>query len=227
MATSGCDSRHSRNSASSASRRPSSAKSDGPQPFQHAAVELLQRVDLLQHRAAVFSHGLRTRVRAVGEPHQRAGMRAQRKQIGPELVVQFARDLLALDILQRHRALGQPPLVLDRLAERRRQMIELVADRGELGRAARRRRGRHNARPRCSLIARASDWSGASARPTTSHRHQKQRDRDRRADLELGDDAVPDLRDLVVRMRGDHQRTRLAMDRDRHAHRGLLRMNQG
>lgn len=152
-------------------------------------------------------------------------MRAQREQIRPEFVVQLARDLLALDVLERHRALGQKPLFLHRLAERRREMIELAADRGQLGRTARRGarvimpaldRG-HRLRQRLQRRERAADHR---------HHHQEQRERDHRADLELGHDGVPDLGDLVIGMRGDHQRARLAMDRDRHAHRGLLGMNQ-
>ena len=110
---------------------------DRPQLLQDAPVELLQRVDLLQDGAAVLAQGIHCRLARFRQPHQRAGMRAQRKQIGPEFVVQFARDLLALDVLQRHHALGQPPLVLDRLAQRRRQMVEPGADRGEFGRPAR------------------------------------------------------------------------------------------
>ena len=112
--------------------------------------------------------------------------------------MQFARDLLALDILQRHRALGELPLVLHGLAERRRQMVQPGADRREFGRAA----GldarlimpgldlAHRLRQRLQRRQRAAD---------DRHRDQKQRDRDRGADLELGDDAVPDLGHLVVR----------------------------
>ena len=200
-------------------------KADGPEPLQHPAGELLERVDLFQQGAAVLSDRVGIRRAPVRELRQRARMRAQREQIRPEFVVQFARDLLALDVLERHRALGQTPLFLDRLAERRREMIELAADRGQLGRTAGRGarvvmpaldRG-HRLRQRLQRRERAADHR---------HHHQEQRERDHRADLELGHDGVPDLGDLVIGMRGDHQRARLAMDRDRHAHGGLLGMNQ-
>jgi len=48
----------------------------------------------------VLSHGVRAGRAAVREFCQRAGMRAQREQIRPELVMQLARDLLALKILK-------------------------------------------------------------------------------------------------------------------------------
>jgi hypothetical protein len=139
--------------------------------------------------------------------------------------MELARDLLALDVLERHRSLGEAPLVLDRLAERCRKMVELGADRGELRCAARR-----DAR----LIAPVFELGhhirkGLERRQCPAdhiHHHQKQRQRDHRADLELGHDGVPDLGDLVIGMGGDQQRTRLAMDRDGYAHRGLLGMDQ-
>ena len=80
--------------------------------------------------------------------------------------MELARDLLALDVLERHRALGEAPLVLDGVTERRRKMVELGADRGELRRAARR-----DARVIATAFKLghrfARDCSGASARPTT------------------------------------------------------------
>ena len=125
-------------------------------------------------------------------------MRAQRKQIRPELVMQFARDLLALDVLQRHHPLGQTPLVVHRVSQRRREMVQLVADRGEFGRTVRLHPRvvapgfdlRHRLRQRLDRRQRPADHH---------HRDQEKHQRDRRADLELGDDAVPDLGHLVVR----------------------------
>ena len=70
------------------------------------------------------------------QPHQGADMRAQRKQIRSEFVMQFVRDLLALQVLQRHGALGEPPLLLDGFAQRRGQMIQPGADRRKLRRPA-------------------------------------------------------------------------------------------
>jgi hypothetical protein len=64
-------------------------------------------------------------------------MRAQRKQIGPKLIMQLARNFLAFDILQRDDALGQTPLVVNRIAQSGRKVIQLVADRGEFRRAIR------------------------------------------------------------------------------------------
>src|SRR3954469_5862210 len=92
-------------------------KADGPEALQHAAIELLKRVDLLQHGTAVFSYGLRIRGASVRLLCQRARMRAQREQIWPELVMELAGDLLALDILERYRSLGEAPLVLDGVTE--------------------------------------------------------------------------------------------------------------
>ena len=150
-------------------------------------------------------NAFRVRLVRIRQPHQRADMRAQREQIRPELIMQFARDLLALDVLQRDGALGEPPLLLDRLAQRRGEMIEPGADRGELRRAA----GldphvvgagfdlRHRLRQRLQRRQRAAD---------DHHRDQEERDRDRGADLELGDDPVPDFGDLVVGDRGDDER---------------------
>ena len=105
------------------------------------------------------------------------------------------------------------------------QVVELGADRRELRRAARRDTGLvmsafelpHRLRQRPQRRQGPADHG---------HHQEKQRQRDRGADLELGDDGVPDLGDLVVGMRGDEERARLAMDRDGHADRGLLGMNQ-
>ena len=153
-------------------------------------------------------------------------MRAQRKEIRPELIMQFARDLLALDVLQRDGAFGQPPLLLDRLAQRHGKMVQPGADRGELRRAARARRARRR-RPASILAHRLRERLQRRQRAADDHhRDQEERDRDRGADLELGDDPVPDLGDLVVRNRGDHERRRLAVDRDRHADGGFLGMNR-
>ena len=70
----------------------------------------------------------------VREPHQRAGMCAQRKQIGPELVMQFARNFLALDILQRNRAFGElaacPPRRLPSVAARWFSLVQIAASSG-------------------------------------------------------------------------------------------------
>ena len=50
-------------------------------------------------------------------------MGAQSKEIGAEFIMQFACNLLAFDILQRDDALGQTPLVVNRVPQRRRQVI--------------------------------------------------------------------------------------------------------
>ena len=84
----------------------------------------------------MFSQGSGIRLGRLRGPHQRTGMRAQREQIGPEFIVQLAGDLLALGILQRDGALGELALFLDGLAQRRRQMVQLAADRGQFGRTA-------------------------------------------------------------------------------------------
>src|SRR3954454_1693719 len=86
--------------------KPELRQPDRAKPLQNPAVELLKRIDLLQDRGAVLSQRPGVRRTDVRKPHQGAGMRAQRKQIRSELVMQFARDLLALDILERHRPLG-------------------------------------------------------------------------------------------------------------------------
>ena len=51
--------------------------------------------------------------------------------------MQLPRNLLALDVLQRHDALGQPPLFLHRVTQCSRKMVQLVAYGGEFGRAIR------------------------------------------------------------------------------------------
>jgi len=48
----------------------------------------------------MLSQGIRVRFAGVGDPRQGARVRAQREKIGSELVMQLARDLLALDVLQ-------------------------------------------------------------------------------------------------------------------------------
>ena len=48
----------------------------------------------------MLSQRIRVRLADVRKPRQGARMGAQREQIWPELVMQFARDLLALEILQ-------------------------------------------------------------------------------------------------------------------------------
>src|SRR3954454_10796941 len=87
-------------------------QADGAKPFQYPAIELLECIDLLQDRGAMFSQGTRVRCVEFGKPHQGAGMGAQRKKIGPKLVMQLARNFLALDVLERNRALGETPLLL-------------------------------------------------------------------------------------------------------------------
>ena len=94
-------------------------------------------------------------------------MGAQRKQIGPELVMQLARDLLALDVLERDRTLGEAPLFLHRLAQGRRKVVQPGTDRRQFGRARRLHARIIAARTSISVIARDSASSGANARPTT------------------------------------------------------------
>src|SRR5690349_11632106 len=109
-----------------------------------------------------------------------------------EFVVQFARDLFALAVLQRKRAFGKLPLVLDRLAERGREVVELATDRSQLRRAPRRHPNivlpgldlRHGLRQRLERRQRTAD---------NAPDDQEKYDDDRGTDRELGDDAVPDL----------------------------------
>ena len=79
---------------------------------------------------------VRIRLRGLRKPHQGTGVRAQRKQIGPELVMQLARNLLALQVLERDRALSEPPLVLHGFPQSGREVIQPGADRREFRRAA-------------------------------------------------------------------------------------------
>ena len=81
------------------------------------------------------------RIRTGGAPilrkaHQGAGVSAQRKEIRPKLVMQLARNLLALQILQRDGTFGEPPLVLDGLAENARKVVQFGTERRQFGRAA-------------------------------------------------------------------------------------------
>src|SRR5712671_1286429 len=75
-------------------------QSNRPQLFKNPPIELLQGIYLFQYGAAMLSQGIRVRFPGVGNPHQGARVRAQREKIGSELVMQLARDLLALDVLQ-------------------------------------------------------------------------------------------------------------------------------
>ncbi len=63
-------------------------------------------------------------------------MRPQREQIRPDFIMQLAGNLLALGILQRDGALGELALFLYGFTQRRRQMVQLAADRGQFRRTA-------------------------------------------------------------------------------------------
>src|SRR5882757_1522632 len=85
-------------------------EADRPQLFENAPIKLLQGIDLFPDGAAVLAQGYDVRLTAFGNPHQRTDVRAKRKKVRPELVMQLPRDLLALDVLQRHYSLSQPSL---------------------------------------------------------------------------------------------------------------------
>ena len=152
-------------------------------------------------------------------------MRSQGKEIGSKLIMQLARNFLAFDILQRDDALGQTPLVVNRVAQSGRKVIQLVANGSEFWRAIRFHARvvttgfdfRHCFRKRLDWRKRPADDPG---------RNEEENDRNHGADLELGDNSIPDLGHLVVRMRRDQQRTRLSLDRDRHVHGGLFGVNK-
>ena len=93
---------------------PKLGKANGPQPFEHAPVGLLQRIHLIGHRVDMLAQGVEIGLGRVGQPRQRSTVGAQCKQIGAKLIVQVARDLLALGVLQRDHPFGEPPLFLDR-----------------------------------------------------------------------------------------------------------------
>ena len=205
MTTSGWDSRHSRSSAPSASRRPSSASPTGRSFSRTRRLDCCKALTCSSMALPCF------RVASTfGSPASAIRVSAlacarKRKQIGPELIMQLARDFLALDVLQRDNALGQTPLVVDRIAQRGGKVIQLVANGGEFRRAIRLHARvvaagfdlRHRLRKRLDRCERPADDPA---------RDEEKHDRNRRADLELGDDAVPDLGHLVVRMRRDQQR---------------------
>ncbi len=201
-------------------------QSHRPQSLQHTPIGLLQRVDLFQHGAAVLAQHVGLRRLAVRHSHQRGHMGSQREQIGPELVVQFPRDFLALRVLERDHPLRQMGLFRDRIAEGSGEMVQLAADRGEFGRpsgldprvVAASLDTRHRPRQRIERRERAAD---------DRHGDQEQDNGDRRADFHLRHDAIPDLRHLVAGMRGDHKGAqRLSVDGDGNADRRLLRMDQ-
>src|SRR6202041_4111680 len=87
--------------------QPEFRESHRTQPFQYPARELLEIVDLVQDSAAVFAYPVRVRRTRLRKPHQGAGVDPQGKQIRSKLVMQFTRDLLAFDVLQRYGALGE------------------------------------------------------------------------------------------------------------------------
>jgi len=131
-------------------------------------------------------------------------MRPQCKQVWAKLVVQFPGDLLALDILQRDDALGQTPLVVDGASKCHRKMVQLGTDGRQFRRPVRCHAGivaagfdpGHRGRKRLNRRQRPADHQ---------HRDEKERDGDRRADLELGHDAIPDLDHLIGGVRGDQE----------------------
>src|SRR5882724_10629893 len=100
-------------------------QSNRPQLFKNPPIELLQGIDLFQYGAAMLSQRIRVRFAGVGNPHQGTGVGAQREKIGSELIVQFPRDLLALDVLQCDDALRQPSLVVDGVSQCGREMVQL------------------------------------------------------------------------------------------------------
>src|ERR1700741_4340708 len=106
-------------------------QSDRSQLFQNSAVELLKRIDLFEDGAAMLSQRLRVSFANVRKPHQSAGMRAQRKKIRSELVMQFPRDLLALQILKRNRAFGETAFFLHRVSQGGRNAVQFAADRSQ------------------------------------------------------------------------------------------------
>ena len=112
-------------------------QSDRAQLFQDTAIELLKRIDLLENGATVLSQRIRVWLRHLRKPRQRARMRAKCKKIGPELVMKLARNLLAFQILQRNRTLGETPLILHGVTQGRRQMVQPGTNRSQFGRAAR------------------------------------------------------------------------------------------
>src|SRR5205823_14530523 len=58
------------------------------------------------------------------------------------------------------------------------------------------------------------------------HGDQEKSHRNRRTDLKLSDDPIPDFVDLIVWMRSDNERFRLAMYRNWNIHRGHFRVNE-
>ena len=161
---------------------------------------------MLQYGAAVLSRGFHVRISGIRDPRQRAGMCSQGKEIGSKLVMQLARNFLAFDILQRDDALSQTPLVVNRIAQGGGKVIQLVANGGEFWRAIRSHARivaagfdlHHRVRKRLDRRKRPADDPG---------RNKEKNDRDHCADLKLGDNSVPDLGHLVVRMRRDQQRS--------------------
>src|SRR3981081_4610808 len=100
-------------------------QADRSQLFENAPIKLLQGIDLFPDRVAVLAQGRDVRLTVFRDTHQRTDVRAQREKIRSEFIMQLPRNLLALDVLQRHDALSQPPLVLHRASQCSRKMVQL------------------------------------------------------------------------------------------------------
>ena len=193
--------------------------------FKDAPIGLLQGIHLLQYGTAVLSCGLRVRIPGFRDPRQRAGMRSQRKQMRSKLIMQFARNFLAFNVLQRHDARGQTPLFVNGIAQRGSKMVQLVANGSEFRRTIRLHARvvatgldlRHRLRKCPDRCERQADDPGCN---------EEKNQRSHCADLQLGNNSVPDLGHLVVRMRRNQQRTWFSLDRNRHADGGLFGVNK-
>ena len=117
--------------------------------------------------------------------------------------------------------------VRDGIAKRGGKMIEFRADRSDFRRAG---------RPHARIIAARFDVGHGvrqrldrRQRPADhEHRQDKQHRRNGRAELDLGDDAVPDFGDLIAWMRGNRKRAvGFSIDRDRNAQARRLRPHHG
>jgi len=78
-----------------------------------------------------YLRGRRRRLRHAGD--DAGGLGLEREEAGAEFVVEFLGDVLALALAQRDQLVAEHPVVFQRVIERTRQAIELLADRRELG----------------------------------------------------------------------------------------------
>ena len=107
----------------------------GTQPPENAPVDLLQGGDLRIDARAIVGETRGVGARSGGAARQRADAGADSEEEGTDLVMQVARDILALFVLHMNHAPHQPAIFFVELLQRRGQRIDPLRDDDEFRRA--------------------------------------------------------------------------------------------